>query len=72
MCIRDSGDTVHIGTSEGPDPQRWRAHLDGPFTTYHLDQPHHRIMQPRHVGEIGAVLREHLRHHTTTEEDRRP
>ncbi|WP_258348539.1 non-ribosomal peptide synthetase [Saccharopolyspora gregorii] len=67
-----SGDTVHIGTPEGPGPLRWRAHLDGPFTGYQLDHPHHRIMQPRHVGEIGVLLRDHLRHHTATEEERRP
>ncbi|WP_243788723.1 non-ribosomal peptide synthetase [Saccharopolyspora gloriosae] len=64
------GDTVHIGTQEGADPQRWRAHLNGPFTTYRIDRPHHRLMQPKHVGELGTILRGHLRDHTEHEEDR--
>ncbi|MGW0893102.1 amino acid adenylation domain-containing protein [Saccharopolyspora sp. NPDC002578] len=66
-----TGPTVHIGTPDGPGPQRWRPHLDGPFTTYRLDHPHHLVMQPRHVGELGAILRDHLREHTEHEEDRR-
>ncbi|MFR9728838.1 amino acid adenylation domain-containing protein [Saccharopolyspora sp. MS10] len=54
------GRTVHIGTPEGPDPELWREHLARPPETYHLPHPHHRLLQPRHVGEIGAILRAHL------------
>ncbi len=63
---RYPGDTTYIeATAHTPRPvphhDLWRPHVGGDLTVGHATAPHHRVLQPQHVAEVGVRLRDLLR-----------
>ncbi len=63
---RCPGDTTYVeaapdGPRRVPHHELWRPHVGGDLTARHVTASHHRVMQPQHVDEVGAHLRELLR-----------
>ncbi|MFJ4527361.1 amino acid adenylation domain-containing protein [Streptomyces nigrescens] len=63
---RYRGDTTYIeATAHTPRPvphhDLWRPHVGGNLTVGHATAPHHRVLQPQHVAEVGVQLRDLLR-----------
>ena len=72
---RYPGDTTYIEAGAGalrhvpppgaprrvPNHELWRPHTGGDLTVHHVTALHHQVMQPQHVDDIGAPLRDLLR-----------
>ncbi|MEU8786631.1 amino acid adenylation domain-containing protein [Streptomyces sp. NPDC048637] len=60
------GGTTYIeATADAPRHvayhELWRPHVGGELTVGHAAARHHRVMQPQHVHDVGAQLRDLLR-----------
>ncbi|MGY5127199.1 amino acid adenylation domain-containing protein [Streptomyces nigrescens] len=63
---RYPGDTTYIEAAANtprrvPHHDLWRPHVGGDLTIGHASAPHHRVLQPQHVAEVGVQLRDLLR-----------
>ncbi|MEU9482464.1 amino acid adenylation domain-containing protein [Streptomyces decoyicus] len=63
---RYPGDVTYIEAAANPPrpaPHHdlWRPHVGGDLTVGHTTAPHHRVLQPQHVAEVGFQIRDLLR-----------
>ncbi|MGW7018665.1 amino acid adenylation domain-containing protein [Streptomyces decoyicus] len=63
---RYPGNTTYIEAAANaprrvPHHDLWRPHVGGDLTVGHTTAPHHRVLQPQHVAEVGVPLRDVLR-----------